>query len=56
MGPPKDSNGAVTYEEKSDEFIFIIESWGQLDPQEIVEKALAIHNNHLKEFKKLVKS
>ncbi|MFC1648460.1 DNA-directed RNA polymerase subunit D [Nanoarchaeota archaeon] len=49
------SGGAITYEEK-DDFIFYIESWGHLDAKELLEKAVTIHNDDLKEFKKLLKA
>jgi DNA-directed RNA polymerase subunit D len=37
------------------EFIFTIESWGQLSPKEIVTKAIEIYNNELSQFAELVK-
>jgi DNA-directed RNA polymerase subunit D len=38
-----------------DEFIFTIESWGQLNPKEIALKAIDIYNKQLEEFAELVK-
>ena len=38
-----------------DEFIFTVESWGQLTPKEIVTKAIDIYNKQLEEFAELVK-
>ncbi|MDD5132929.1 MAG: DNA-directed RNA polymerase subunit D [Candidatus Nanoarchaeia archaeon] len=39
-----------------DEFIFTVESWGQLNPKEIFETALDIFDEKLDEFNKLVKA
>jgi len=39
-----------------DEFIFTIESWGQLTPKEIVTKAIELYDKQLEEFAELVKS
>lgn len=36
-------------------FIFYLESWGQLEPKEILLKAIEISDNKLDEFEKLVK-
>jgi DNA-directed RNA polymerase subunit D len=38
-----------------DEFIFTVESWGQLSPKEIVTKAIELYNKQLEEFTELVK-
>ena len=38
-----------------DEFIFTVESWGQLTPKEIVTKAIDIYNKQLEEFTELIK-
>lgn len=38
-----------------DEYIFTVESWGQLTPKEIVTKAVSIYNKELEEFAELVK-
>jgi DNA-directed RNA polymerase subunit D len=38
-----------------DEYIFIIESWGQLTPKEIAVKAINIYDKELEEFAELVK-
>jgi len=37
------------------DFLFKIESWGQLSPDEIIEKSLEVYNSQLKEFEQLVK-
>ena len=39
-----------------DEYIFTVESWGQLTPKEIVIKAIDIYNKELEEFAELVKT
>jgi len=44
----------VTYAE--DEFVFVIESWGQLTPQEIIEAGFGRMQGYLKELEKLVKA
>lgn len=38
-----------------DEFIFTIESWGQLSPKEIMLKAIDVYDKQLEEFAELVK-
>lgn len=38
-----------------DEFIFTVESWGQLTPKEIVLKSIEIYDKQLEEFAELVK-
>ena len=40
---------------EKDEFIFTVESWGQLTPKEIVTKAVEIYDKQLEEFSELVK-
>ena len=45
----------VKVEYKEDEHIFQLESWGQLDPKEIVEQSLSIFNDKLDEIDKLMK-
>ncbi|MFA5797737.1 MAG: DNA-directed RNA polymerase subunit D [Candidatus Woesearchaeota archaeon] len=50
--------GLVFYripDQDKDEFIFTIESWGQLTPKEIVIKAIDLYNSQLEEFTELVK-
>jgi DNA-directed RNA polymerase subunit D len=37
------------------DFLFKIESWGQLEPSEVVEKSIDVYNQQLKEFEQLVK-
>lgn len=39
-----------------DEYTFIVESWGQLTPKEIVVKAIDIYNKNLEEFAGLIKN
>lgn len=39
-----------------DSFIFHVESWGQIDPKAMVEKAVEIYNNQLTNFTKLMKA
>ena len=38
-----------------DEFIFTVESWGQLTPKEIVVKAVELYDKQLEDFAELVK-
>ena len=49
-----EENG-VTVEYSKNEFVFIFESWGQLEPKKVVIAALEIFNKKLKEFDKLLK-
>lgn len=37
------------------DFLFKIESWGQLEPGEIIEKSVEVYNQQLKEFEGLLK-
>ena len=39
-----------------DEYIFTVESWGQLDPKEIITKAIEVYSQELEEFAGLVKN
>ncbi len=48
------SKGVVTYKEKND-FVFFVESWGQLPVAELVEKAVELHGKDLSTLKKLLK-
>ena len=53
------SPGLIFYKIPSpekDEFIFTVESWGQLTPKEIVLKAIEIYDKQLEEFAELVKN
>ncbi len=43
------TEGAVSYEER-DDFVFAIETWGPLSVEELIEKAVEIHNDQLDEF------
>lgn len=45
----------IEYSENQTDFIFTIESWGQLSPEEIVEEGIKQYDAQLDEFKKLVK-
>jgi len=49
----KDKN--IQVQDKKDEFIFTIESWGQLDSKKIVDEAISQFNSKLKELVKKVK-
>ncbi len=49
----KDKN--VQVQDKKDEFIFTIESWGQLDAKKIVDEAISQFNSKLKELNKKLK-
>jgi DNA-directed RNA polymerase subunit D len=48
--------GVVKIGEKDDEFIFYLESWGQLTPKEIMQQALASYDKLLDDFAEQVKS
>lgn len=45
----------VSIEYNKEEFIFTIESWGQLDPKKLPKLALDIFENKLKQLEKLIK-
>jgi len=45
----------IEYETPNTEFVFTIESWGQLSPEKIVEEGVNRYNTQLDEFKKLLK-
>ena len=45
----------VEYPEPAKDFVFTIESWGQLSPKEIVEAGIENYTSQLDEFKKLIK-
>ncbi len=47
--------GVVEVKLDESEFIFTIESWGQLSPKEMIEKSLEIFDEKLEEFKGLFK-
>ena len=42
--------------EQANNFVFTVESWGQLGPEEIVTTALDVYTKQLKEFDQIVKS
>ncbi len=50
-----ETSDAVKLTEKDDEFIFYVESWGQLEPKEIVIEALDIFKEQLQDFEKEIK-
>ncbi|MGV8162237.1 MAG: DNA-directed RNA polymerase subunit D [Candidatus Nanoarchaeia archaeon] len=45
----------IEYETPHTDFVFTIESWGQLSPEKIVEEGINRYNTQLDEFKKLLK-
>ncbi|MFA6072936.1 MAG: DNA-directed RNA polymerase subunit D [Candidatus Woesearchaeota archaeon] len=45
----------IEYENPHTDFVFTIESWGQLSPEKIVEEGVKQYNAQLDEFKKLIK-
>jgi DNA-directed RNA polymerase subunit D len=45
----------IEYENPQNDFVFTIESWGQLAPDAIVEEGVKQYNAQLDEFKKLLK-
>jgi len=47
--------GAVTVENSNKDFIFYVESWGQLEPKEIINEALKIIKDTSNEFIKEIK-
>ena len=50
------SNGAIKVTEVKDEFIFYIESWGQLTPKEIMAEAFGIIDQKLDDFNDKLKA
>lgn len=44
------TNGAVQIEDKEGEYVFYLESWGQLSPGEIMAKAVEVFDLKLEEF------
>ncbi len=50
-----DVSDAVKLTEKNDEFVFYVESWGQLEPKEIATEALNIFQEQLQDFDEEVK-
>lgn len=51
----KDVSKNISVEGSESDFIFYLESWGQLKPKEILSKAAEIYEEKLEEFEKLVK-
>jgi DNA-directed RNA polymerase subunit D len=47
--------GSIEVEDSKTDFIFTLESWGQLEPVEIVTTAVKMFNEKLAEFEKLLK-
>lgn len=52
----EDISKALTVTFTDDDFLFVIESWGQLSPAEIIDASLERMQEYLKEFDKLVKA
>jgi len=50
-----DESGAVEVKSDESEFIFTIESWGQLSPKEMIEKSAETFDAKLEELKELLK-
>ena len=48
-------NNSIEITSSQENFIFYLESWGQLEPKEILTKAIDIFDDKLDEFEKLVK-
>lgn len=51
----KASGGTVTLEDNQSEFIFTVESWGQLDCKEIIEQSAEEFQEQLNELKEILK-
>ena len=49
------SNGAISVEGSETDFIFTVESWGQLEPREIVKEAAGLFAKKLDEFQEKIK-
>jgi DNA-directed RNA polymerase subunit D len=49
-----DPKGSVAVESSDKDFIFTIESWGNLTPQQILDKSLDVFDEKLEEFVKLL--
>lgn len=49
------SKGAVKLKENPEDFVFYIESWGQLKPKEIMKQATAEFSQKLDDFEKAIK-
>jgi len=49
-----EENG-VKVEYSDTDYVFVLESWGQLEPEEIIKTAVEIFNDKLKEFSKQIK-
>ena len=52
----EDVHRAIKVGYSDDTFIFVVESWGQLTPMEIINAALGRMQEYIKEFDKLVKA
>jgi len=50
------SNNAIEVEGSDTDFIFIIESWGQLEPREMVKEAVKIFTKKVDEFQDKIKA
>lgn len=51
----KRTEGAVRIEKNSTDFVFYVESWGQLEPKDIVSEAIEILEGKAAEFEKKIK-
>ena len=54
-GACTDVDAGVKLNEKDTDFVFTVESWGQLDPKEMVSQAISILNEKLEAFGKEIK-
>lgn len=50
-----EASDAVQLSEKEDEFIFYIESWGQLEPKQIALEAMNVYREQLQDFENQLK-
>lgn len=46
----------IEYDNPHRDFVFKIESWGQLDPEDIVEKGISLFNEELESFREQMKN
>lgn len=49
------SEGAISMEETEDSFVINVESWGQIDPIDIMSEAARVFDANLKDFQKALK-
>lgn len=50
----KESKGAVKLKESPQDFVFYVESWGQLKPKQIIKQALVEFSQKLNDFEKVI--